>query len=174
MNKILFFVIFLFMSTNSLHSQIQKRNTVIGGNASLNLGLDEESGTSFFLSPTYGKFFTDKLLVSAGVGFSFFDNEVSNNWSFNVGPILRYYINVNDKLSPFLTGGVNYSYQRFDSDFLEDFSGFRTFVGGGLSVHLNKHITLDGMAIYVYDEFRESNDIRLRWGFSIYLDSGEE
>ena len=174
MKKPLFTIFVCLFLFSGLQAQIQKGNTAIGGSASLNIGLDEGAGTSFFVSPTYGKFLSDKFLLSASAGFSVFDGAVSNSWSINFGPILRYYINVNETISPFLTGGVNYIYQSFDSDFLEDFNGFRTFVGGGASVHLNEHITLDGSAIYAYDEFTSSNDIRLLWGFSIFLDGAEE
>ena len=154
-------------------AQIQKGNTAIGGNGGFEIGLDEGSGTRFFISPTYGTFLSDKFLLSGTTGFSLFNRDGGNSWSINVGPVLRYYLYVNEKLSPFVTTGINYYYSSFDNDFIDDIDGIRAFGGGGASFHLNEHITLDGMVIYAYDEFSESNDIRMLWGFSLFLDSKE-
>ncbi len=177
MMKYLMIVLFFFLISFSVFGQIKKGNTAISGTATLNIELDDNTGVSFFLSPSWGKFVTDKLLINANLGLSLFNDNVLNNWSISLGPSMRYYFSVNEKVSPFAITGIQYSYQDFESGFFESSHGYIAFGGGGLSFHLNDHITLDGRLVYWRSDtgpFDPSNSIRFLFGFSMFLDNKSE
>lgn len=129
--KYLFLIVFIFF--NTLYSQVDKGNFLIGGNGYLyfieddiNQNFPEESytieKTSIRISPMLGYFIFDKFAVGITPSFNFEDNNYKGyhmpfygdrTYTYSVGPFIRYYL-LPGKLKPILDFRYLYSFERIE------------------------------------------------------------
>lgn len=130
------------------NAQTEKGDNLIGGSISYNRdkqkpenlnNLISQESTNFAITPRFGHFISKNLAIGLSAGFtrsknsselSFYtgnntliSNSESKNDNFNVGPFVRYYVNIIDK--------------------------FKFFGQGNVSVAFGKSVSLDGGSITV-------------------------
>lgn len=169
-------ILFLFVSVTVL-GQTEKGGFLVSGGLS-GSSSKVESGSPTFdseskqstiaLHPRVGYFLIDHFLVGLSLPLAFGENETkipyygewkSRHWSIGIGPFLRYYIPVNEKLF-FLTEA---SYSRVFSKYINTSEAFGEIetkgtaiqfaVGAGLAYFINKNIATELMASY--NRYRE-------------------
>jgi outer membrane protein len=179
--------------------QIPKGTSIIGGSVAVNHSkteteTQETKSTQFDLSPSYGYFIISNLAIGASLDFSTASS--SYNWgsgprksksnSYGVGPFVRYYLPINEKL--YGVGSVSYSREWSKDEAWSTTTPqnknttkegyYNLGIGAGIAYFLTPNISLDVMLVYSKDQFknREADDytyrtsgIALAAGFNIFL-----
>jgi hypothetical protein len=101
------------------HAQTEKGDNLIGGNLSISSSKTEspnyEKRNYYTINPSYAHFFSKNLAIGLTAGFSYsknFNSNFDSNFnttstrtskqkSFSVGPVVRYYVDIVDKLKAF-------------------------------------------------------------------------
>ena len=122
--KKLFITLSFSVSVLLANAQIQKGTTFIGGNAGFltaggetksgGVSVDDPTSTNFSIAPTGGFYVTDKIAITAGIGFDFASTktESGNNETksttnlFSVIPGARYNMPITEKFGAFVQGSA--------------------------------------------------------------------
>ncbi len=184
---ILFTVIISLASFFTAEAQLEKGRFFISGSS--NLGLDfgsqkekyngdevENSKVSYYdinFMPGVGYTVIDNFVVGG-----FIDMELSSSKSkdeeygstsksatFIIGPYLRYYFDICDKMIPYAFGGVGigidnskYKYNSDDEWDKYNESVFAWWLGGGATYFFNDNIGLDGSIGFYHEAFTYKDD----------------
>jgi outer membrane protein W len=158
----------LFVGTIALlnfnaQAQIEKGVSTLGGEVSIyniktNTGTPNGSTSSnqFGLSPSYGRFITDRIMIKGTLtstianGQSTFNNEIDYNFrKTNLQAELRYYFTPKDKVKLFAGASAGFEmgsnqYKQSGSNFNGKFHSGNYSVFAGFDKFLNNEIALEG------------------------------
>ena len=182
MKKLLFLVnFFIFLSQNG-HSQINKKNWLMGGainfsSTSTNyLSLGSGRSTNLHIAPNIGYFFANKFAAGLGVRIEYNKNTLGPNTSsatdYSLGPFVRYYfLPTENKLNLFATGSYGYTITNPGNQNANTFSFF-----AGPVYYLNNSVGLEfsvGYSTTSNSETLYNHSVLLGIGFQIHLEKNK-
>jgi opacity protein-like surface antigen len=206
MKKSIVYIFCLFMLSLSALAQIPKGSSMIGGSISGSYQKatptygDAERTTSIDLRPNYGLFVINNLCVGIGAGFGFskvvretqgYTPEATDKTTtLSVGPFVRYYVPITQKLYAFADASYGWNWVHFDSNHRDNSLGQGAMtkertstwgLGAGISYFMTPNAALELGLGYTHDHRKEtetdfppaSNDktgtLGLSIGFNIFL-----
>lgn len=158
MKTALFVATIILFNQAALTAQIEKGVTSLGGTASFenfksNSLFSSPNYNTFNLSPTYGRFITDKIMIKGSIGISTLNSrkDYYNFKQYDITIEVRYYFNRESTLKFFAGASVGlrtftHSQGSFLSSRYSKFTNhdFHQSVYGGFNYFLNKEIALEG------------------------------
>lgn len=211
--KNIIIVIALLITVLPAFAQISKGTSTLGGNISFLReknqyvyesqsfnSKSEFSSNILSLTPTYGYFIANNLCVGANVSTLFSHTTYpktanvpkleGNSRSLGVGPLVRYYIPLDDKLYAFATAGYTWFWTRSKNDGTVDGqfittntskSRYTTLDAGlGLSYFINPSVAVEAGFGYTHARYKDNggnlnnktNTIAFNIGFRVFLRKG--
>lgn len=154
-SKLFFGLLFLiiFFTESFGQSPLKKNVYTFGGSVSLSyqnnkFEVSTDKTFSILVSPSFGYFITDNIMVLGKLGFTYYESKYEDNehinkyyWrDYSLGSSFRYYFNA-EKFIPFLGAGVGYTKYTY---------GYSTeiFFTGGMNHFLSKQIALEPFVSY--------------------------
>ncbi len=185
------FLLILICLALTTRAQTEKGNLLIGGGLSLSrssqtISSSDITSTSFGLTPSVSYFFADQL--AAGVITSYSTSKSSSespggtikstNVSSGIGPTIRYYFPLGEKVWLFPEADYvwNWNHTTIESAgtaTVDSRSNSQTFrIGPGVAYFIAKNVGVEGIVYYqhVNNEASSSNtSINFRIGLQIYI-----
>jgi outer membrane protein W len=184
---ILLTVIISLVSFLTAEAQLEKGRFFISGSS--NLGLDfgsqkeksngdevENSKVSYYdinFTPNGGYTVIDNLVVGGFIDMDLYSSKskdedygyTSKGSTFIIGPMLRYYFDICDKMIPYVAGGVGIGVDnsKSKSNSSDDWSKynesvFAWWLGGGATYFFNDNIGLDGGIGFYHEAYTHKDD----------------
>jgi hypothetical protein len=171
----------LFFLIN-VHSQLERKTWLVGGNASFNTDKNsstDDRSTLIQVKPNIGYFFWDKISFGLNINYAFqrdsYNGHGINTHSLDIGPFMRYYfLNKDNLLNLFLEG--NYAYGTYKT------SGFYPISDGrqteysiltGTVLYFNSSIGLEfTVGYYSNKDITQDitdNGLQVGMGFHVHL-----
>lgn len=185
--QLLFTIIFSIASVLTVEAQLEKGKFFLAGTNQLGFDIgseqqklngdkvdnSKESYFDFNFTPQFGYTVIDNLVVGGFMDIDFYrskseDEEYGGNSAgstFVIGPSLRYYLDVCDKMVPFVGGGVGFGVDNSktktgaDSDWSKyNESVFEYWIGGGGTYFFNDMIGLDASIGFYHESYTHKMD----------------
>lgn len=144
-------MLMLMISVTNIFAQspVSKGTYSVGGEISFtsqSQNDDSESDIYFNVAPNLGYFFIDNLYSGISVQYLYtsFDNLSINH--YGIGPLLRYYFDVN-QIKPFLGVGIDYFYYKMENS-SEGNSQTSIKLSGGIDYFITNYFALEASINY--------------------------
>jgi len=175
--------ILLLASPMVLEAQTLQGSQMVGGQGALaGVFRDGSDRFEFSLSPDYGYFVLDHLVVGTFLDFSFIAIEdLTNRFRFSIKPFARYYLPSQSKWRFFINGSVGGGIDRLklDDDLLQEIDPdaenpsvrglFEFDVGPGVNFFLSRSVALEGYVFYEGNQREGEEDLTSRFGLRLGL-----
>ena len=174
MKNLCLVLLFALISTQTLFSQTEKGNWLIGGNAGFDIQFVDNSDDFFTtsLSPNAGLFIQDNFLVGAGLALIYTKIGDINSTSFGLTPFGRIYFPSSGGPSFFFQASAGFVTTRVDNGFNDPNRNTSAIFNGGpgMAFFITDQIAIEGALLYtrVTDDFLASS-LGLVFGVQAYL-----
>jgi hypothetical protein len=174
------FAVVIFLSSLLAVAQTEKRNFLIGGNISFNQRPNHYEGS---INPGISYFFLDRFAAGLVIPYSFSSDSYNYgeeaSASLQVGPTLRYYFPLNEKLAVFPQ--FDYAYGIKNEKQIDDYTG-RPYVNqsygnmlrynAGVTYFITKQVGIEGIFSWTnsyIDTGYAYSGFGFRAGLQVYL-----
>lgn len=188
MKKLSFLILLLFISSVGVQAQVNKGKCFLSGASQLGINFGSEKQkingdvvdgyknnfSNFNFQPTFGYVFVNQLVTGIFIDFEAYMENTKDgasdyfyrDGSLIAGPFVRYYIDLGDKLVPFVGARIGFGYDhsksRYDKD--DPWDKYNEFVfsyntGVGATYFFNEMVGLDGFLGFQHESYTSEQDV---------------
>ncbi|TAK34344.1 MAG: hypothetical protein EPO28_16225 [Saprospiraceae bacterium] len=163
---------FALLFATTVFGQTGKGSVLLGGTAGFTKQFESAGDLfSITLSPTFGYFVADKIVLGGQLGFGYSKSGDFSVSSFSLTPFARYYFGPEGTLKFFIQGEGGFLTSKFKGGFSDESLSGAIFGGGpGIAIFLNDHVAIEGILKYSKStgDF-DTSDLALLFGIQAYL-----